>query len=87
MSNLDFANSVIMPREDFIELQTAAWDTTPTTVGTRIASTVQTTLVCAVLAGAFTAGCWGWAKATDWLEEKNYQRETRKRNRTDTTQK
>ena len=74
MSNIDLPTSVILPREDFMELQIAAWDSTPPSVKDRALNSAQTTLVFAVMSGAVVAGCWGWAKATDWLEEKNFRR-------------
>lgn len=70
----DLKNSVILPREDFLELQTAAWDPNSLTVNSRIATTVQTTLVFAAMAGAVAAGTWGWAKAMDWKEKRSFDR-------------
>lgn len=79
MSN-DLSNSVIMPREDFIELSTAAFDNSHVpSVGERVGTTVQTTMVFAGIAAAVTAGSWGWAKAMEFLEEKRFQREMAKR--------
>jgi hypothetical protein len=71
----DFSNSVIIPREDFIELQTVAFDNQhDTTVGERIGTIIQTTTVLAGVAGAFAAASWGWAKAMDWYETKQHER-------------
>ena len=71
---MDFSNSVILPREDFVELQTAAWDQTPPTASERAASILHTTILVGSIAGAVTAGTWGWAKAVDWLEERRIKR-------------
>lgn len=72
---MDLADSVIMPAEDFAELQLAAWSPSPKpTAGQRLGSTVQTIVVSAALSGAVAAACWGWAKAMDWREEKTFQR-------------
>lgn len=71
---MDFSNSVILPREDFIELQTAAWDQPDMTVGDRASSIVQTTMVLAIVSSAIVAARWGWAKAADWQEQKNFER-------------
>lgn len=65
---------VALPREDYIELTSAAYDQTPATVGERVGSTVQTTAMVLGLSAAVTAGTWGWAKAVDWLEERRLRR-------------
>lgn len=71
----DFSNSVIMPREDFIELSTAAFDNHHTPpLSERAASTAQTTFIFAAMAAAVTAGSWGWAKAVDWREKQAHER-------------
>lgn len=75
----DLNETVIMPREDFLELQAATYDPNSTTLATRAASTAQTALVFGSMAGAVVAGSWGWAKAMDWLEERNFQRKTGRR--------
>lgn len=71
---MNLENSVILPREDFVELQEAAWAQTPATTGERVASTVQTTIICFAAAAAVTAGTWGWAKACDWKDERTLAR-------------
>ena len=71
---MNLENSVILPREDFVELQEAAWAQTPATLGERVAGTVQTSLVCFGIAAAVTAGTWGWAKALDWKDERRLAR-------------
>lgn len=73
MSNL-LAESVIMPREDFLELSEAAWNQPTPTLGQRAATTVQTTLFCAALAGAVAAASWGWATAVEWHEQRSFER-------------
>jgi len=78
-------NHVVLPREDFIELNTAAH--TDPSVGDRIASTTQTTLVFGALAAGVTATAFGIAKATDWLEERRYKRATRTSEKTTTATK
>lgn len=74
---MDLSNSVIMPREDFYELQASAC--TPATTSQRIAGTIQTAVIFGSLSAAFTAGVWSWAKAVDWLEERQLQRKMRPR--------
>jgi hypothetical protein len=72
---MDLSESVIMPREDFIELSTVAFDNHHVpSVSERVGSTLQTTIVFGALAAAVTAGTWGYVKAHDWLEEKNFRR-------------
>lgn len=69
---MDLSNSVILPREDFVELQTAAWDNIhPTTNSERLGSIAQTTAVFVVIALAVTAGSWGYAQAKVWSEKKS----------------
>ena len=68
---------VVLPREDFLELQEAAM-TAPTMTGSeRLGSLLQTTGVLTGVALAFTASAWGWVKAKDWLEERHFQRRVR----------
>lgn len=71
---MDLSQSVIMPREDFVELQEAAWSSLPQSFGDRAASMMQTTVVCTVLAGAVVASSWGVAKAMDWYDERSWKR-------------
>ena len=74
---MDFSNSVIMPREDFIELSTVAFDNNnPVPIKERLATTAQTTATCAIIGSAFVLGTWGYVKAHDWLEEKRFKRAT-----------
>jgi len=68
-------NHVVLPREDFIELNTAA--NTDPTVADRVASTTQTFFVFGALAAGVTGAAYGIAKATDWLEERRYKRTVR----------
>jgi hypothetical protein len=67
--------SVIMPREDFIELSTVAFDNSHVpSASERVANVLQTTFIFGGVAGAVAAGTWGWAKAIDWLEERRTKR-------------
>lgn len=75
MSTHDLSNSVIIPRDDFLELEAAAYTAPPKTVGDRAAATVQTTLWFAAAAAAVTAGSWGWAKAVDFRERRQHERQ------------
>lgn len=75
---MDFSNSVIMPREDFIELTEVAYNQPKPSGTDRLITTAQTTLFFAAATGAVTAGCWAWAKASNWLEEQNFQRSMRR---------
>jgi hypothetical protein len=68
-------NHVVLPREDFHELNTAAHD--DPSVGTRVASTTQTFFVFGALAAGVTGAAFGVAKATDWLEERRTKRTIR----------
>jgi hypothetical protein len=71
----DLNNSVIMPREDFIELSTVAFDNSHVpTAGERIGSVVQATMVMGAFAGAVTAIAWGCGKAADWYENRKHER-------------
>lgn len=72
----DLSNSVIIPREDFIELQTVAFDNSHVpSAGERVGQILQNTTVFAGIALAFAGATWGWAKANDWLEERRHQRD------------
>lgn len=74
---MDLSNHILLPREDYIELQERAWDNTPMTAKDRAGSMLQTTFVLAACAGAYTAGVWMLAKSRDWLEERNFERKVR----------
>ena len=77
----DLHDSVIMPREDFIELSTVAFDNSHVpSASERVANVLQTTFLFGAMAGAVAAGTWGWAKATDWLEERRTARFVRRYN-------
>lgn len=69
-----FDNSVILPREEYIELTTAAYDSDPMSMQDRIASTVQMTIILTGVAAVVPLATWGWAKATDWRLERDHQR-------------
>lgn len=77
MENHDH-NSVILPREVFEEMQEGFQ--TPPTATERLANTTQATVVFAAAAFAFAGATWGWARAMDWLEERNFQRRMREFN-------
>jgi hypothetical protein len=71
----DLQNSVIMPREDFIELSQVAFDNAHVpTFGERAGQITQTTMVLGALTGAFVMSAWGWAKAMDWFETRKHDR-------------
>ena len=75
----NLSESVIMPREDFIELSTVAFDNHHVpSASERVGTTLQTTAVFAGIAAAVTAGSWGWAKAITWREKKQHERELAK---------
>jgi hypothetical protein len=71
---MDLSNSVIIPREDFLELQAVAWDSTPPAAKERIGSTIQTTFICMGVAAAVSAGTWGYATAMNWKDERTLRR-------------
>jgi hypothetical protein len=76
----DLGNSVIIPREDFLELQTVAFDNSHVpSFGERAGAITQTLAVFAGVAGMVTFATWGWAKANDWREKRQYERELAKR--------
>lgn len=71
----DLNNSVIMPREDFIELSSVAFDNSHIpSAGERIGSVVQATAVLSAFAGSITAIGWGISKAIDWNEKRKHER-------------
>lgn len=70
---MDFSNSVIMPREDFIELSAVAWNQPPTSPAERIASTLQTTAFFTVAALAFSVSTWAWYRLMSKLEDKKLE--------------
>lgn len=65
-------NNVSMPAEYFLDLQEAAME--PSTTSERIASTVQTTALFAAMAGASTAGFYGYFKLADWYNQRKHDR-------------
>jgi len=68
-------NSVIMPREDFMELSQVAFDNSHVPgFGERAGQVTQTTFILGAVAGAFVACAWGWAKAMDWYETRQHER-------------
>lgn len=68
-------NSVLIPRDDFLELQLAAFNNGPTPPGERIATTVQTAVVFTMIAGTIAGGSWAFYKARDWFEQKSFARQ------------
>lgn len=71
----DLSESVIMPREDFYELSTVAFDNSHVpSAGERVGQTLQTTAVFAGMAAAVGAGTWAYVKAHDWLETRRLKR-------------
>jgi len=72
----DLANSVIMPREDFIELSTVAFDNHRVpSLSERTAQVTQTTFVLGALAGAASVAAWGVMAANDWFERRQHDRQ------------
>ncbi len=69
---------VVLPADDFREMQSAAFSQPSPSGGERIASSAQTFFLFATIAGAVTAGSYGWASAIDWLEERRQKRADRK---------
>lgn len=67
---LDLSNSVILPREDFLELTMSAFDQDPASLGTRVASTVQILTICFGMAASVAVGTWAWTKQLEKLEDK-----------------
>lgn len=74
----ELKDSVILPREDFLELQAETYRPNPTTRKDRMEATAQTFAFCAIVAAAVTAGSFGWAKAMEWRESKTFAREMRR---------
>lgn len=71
----NFDNSVILPREDFLELQSAAYDQDQPSAAQRVATTIQITAISAGMAAAYGIGVWTYAKALDWKDERSHKRE------------
>lgn len=72
----DLSNSVIMPRDDFYELSTVAFDNSHVpSASERAATVLQSTLLFAGLAAAVTAGTVGWSWAVDRLEQRRHARQ------------
>ena len=84
---MDLSNSVIIPKEDFYELETAAYTSPPTTTASKVGTTVQFLLFFAAATAAGSAMSWQWAKANDWLDEKQTERKLRLAAETKTTRK
>jgi hypothetical protein len=82
---MDFSNSVLVPRDDFMEMQEAAFSTPPLSTKDRIATTATTVVVSAALAGAVTAAAWGWYKAMDWYDKRAIARQIEAHKRTEAT--
>lgn len=70
---MDLSNSVVMPREDFIELSTAAWDHHPTPPSERFAQTLQTSTIFMAMAAAFSVGTWVWYRLMSQLEKEKLE--------------
>ena len=71
---MDFSNSVIIPRDDFVELEAAAYSTESKTLKDRTIDTVQASVLI-VVAGAVVAGAsWAWVRATNWYDKKSAER-------------
>lgn len=70
---MDFSKSVIMPREDFEELQIAAWSQIPTPAGERVAGIIHTSTVLGVIGVVFSVCTWTWYKAAEKLEQKKHE--------------
>ena len=71
----DLSSSVIMPREDFIELSTVAFDNSHVpTAGERAGTVLQTFGIFAGMAAAVAGTTWVCTKAVDWLEERRLKR-------------
>lgn len=68
---------VVLPKDNYLELQEAAFLSPAMTTQERLGSMAQVAVIFASIAGAATASVWGWAKAKDWLEERNFQRRVR----------
>lgn len=71
---MDLSNHVIVPLEDFHELQATAYNQPTPTASERVGSSLQTIVFCAAAAAAVTGASWGWATAVDWIEEKRFKR-------------
>lgn len=73
----DLSNHVILPREDFVELQQAAWDQPDVPFKKQMQNTANMTLFMFGAAAAVGFGTLTWAKAVDWLEERQLKRKMR----------
>lgn len=72
---MDLSSSVIMPREDFIELTTCAFNQPPTSPAERVAVTLQTTIIFAGIAAAFSGATYVWYRLMSKLESEKTENE------------
>lgn len=70
--DLDLSNSVVLPTEEYHELQAAAQ--TPSTLKQGLSQAVVTTAVMFGISAAASVGMLGWVKAVDWLETRRLAR-------------
>lgn len=76
MNHNKLSESVIMPREDFIELSTVAFDNHHVpSFSERAGQTLQTTFVAVALAAAWSAGAAGYYALKDWQMKRQHDRE------------
>lgn len=73
----DLSDHVVLPLEAYIELQTAAQ--VPATTKERLVGAGAASIILLSCAGAVTLGTWGWAKAVEWHEEMQLQRDLKRR--------
>lgn len=72
----DLSNSVIMPREDFIELSTVAFDNHHVpSASERAGLILQNTALFAGIGAAIVATAYGWSWAKDRFDRRRHERD------------
>ena len=74
---MDLSNSIVLPREDFFDLQKEALNQLPVTNKERVKTIGQTIVVSSIITGAVIGGRWAWLKLTEKYAEKALQRRIR----------
>lgn len=71
---------VAMPVDVYYELEAQANHHTPATPAQRVAGTAQALIILSAIAAVVPVWGWGAAKAQNWLDERRYERVTRRQN-------
>lgn len=75
----DTENQVVtMPVDTYYELESQASSHTPATTAQRVAGTAQALIILTAVAAVVPVWGWGVTKAQNWLDERRYERKTRR---------